>query len=713
MRVAFAIFKVFPHGGIARDLHKIAAECLARGHQVRIYAMQWEGEPLPGAERVLLPQRGVRSHVRQRRFAAAVLDHARRQPMDLLVGMNKMPELNVYFAGDSCFENKVRTQRPWLYRLTPRYRHFADFESAVFAVSARTRILAIAPVEVELFKAIYGTPAHRFHALPPGLERDRLALADAATAPCPEALRAELGVGDGELLLLFVGSGFIKKGLDRVLRGVAALSRPLCLRVRLLVVGHDKPKRFQRLARRLAIADRVRFLGGRDDVPTLLRVADAFVLPAYDEAAGIVILESVVAGVPTLATANCGYASYIEQAGAGLVTALPFKQEQFNADLTRLLESDERSAWSRRGRDLAKALDLHALASCAVDLLERFAAGGETPSVAFCAYRYAPAEPKYRPLLAAMAACREHGMNVRVYARTWQGPVPAGVELVRVPVAAMNDGKRFERYRGWVAEALRRVPDACVVGFERLPGIDLYYGRTCQGQAGTQANGAERRLSDLPIGLTAAPPDHAGVVLPRRACAGLRFDPDTVVFAMAGGDLASHGFERLLTGFGKLPDGLRQRCQLLALGELPDGFAAVARVLNLRQQVHVLPKSTTCQDLIQAADVFVELAYARSSSGWIFDAMAAGRAVVTHEWIEESGLVREADAGIVLAAPFRQSDCNRALVDLLDPADATARRERWQANAARFAASPSHYGHAAQAAELIAQQARRHGAVFA
>ena len=720
MRVAFAIFKVFPHGGIARDLRKIAGECLARGHKVRIYAMQWEGEPLLGAERVMLPQRGVRSHVRQRRFAAAVVDHARRQPMDLLVGMNKMPELNVYFAGDSCFENKVRAQRPWLYRLTPRYRHFADFESAVFAVSARTRILAIAPAEVEIFKAIYGTPAHRFHALPPGLERDRLALADVTTMPCREALRAELGVDGGELLVLFVGSGFVKKGLDRALRGVAALSNPLRQRVRLLVVGDDKAGRFRRLARRLGIADRVRFLGGRDDVPALLRSADAFVLPAYDEAAGIVILESVVAGVPTLATANCGYASYIERAKAGLVTAMPFEQERFNADLARLLESEERSTWSRRGRDLVKALDLHALAPCAVDLLERFAAGGETPSVAFCAYRYAPADPKYRPLLAVMAACREHGMNVRVYAHTWQGGVPAGVELVRVPVAAMNDGKCFERYRGWVAEALRRTPDACVVGFEHLPGIDLRYYRDhhrdhCDhhAQATPQTNGDGRGLAHLPIGLQAAPLDHAGVVLPRRACAGLRFDPDALVFAMAGGDLVSHGFERLLTGLGKLPDGLRQRCRLLALGELPDGFAAIARVLNLRKQVHILPADTTCRDLILAADVFVELAYARLSSGWIFDAMVAGRAVVTHEWIEESGLVREADAGIVLAAPFRQSDCNRALIDLIGTADATARRERWQVNAARFAANPAHYGHAAQAAELIAQQARRHGAVFA
>ncbi len=709
MRLAFAIFKYFPHGGISRDLRKIANECLARGHQVRIYAMLWEGEPLWGAELVMLPSRGLRSHVRQRRFAAAVADHFRRRPLDLFVGMNKMPGLDAYFAGDSCFENKVRTQRPWMYRLTPRYRHFADFENAVFAVAARTRVLALSPVEVEHFKAAYGTPAHRFHMLPPGVERDRVAFDDAATEACAKALRAELRVGDGELLLLFVGSGFVKKGLDRVLRGVAALPCELRERVRLVVVGDDKASRFRRLARRLRIAERVDFLGGRDDVAMLLRAADAFALPAYDEAAGMVILESAVAGVPTLVTANCGYAVHIEQANAGLVTPVPFEQERCNADLERLLKSDERSEWSRCGRSFGKEADIYSLAPRAVDFLERFAAGGEAPCVAFCAYRYTPAEPQYRPLIAVMEACRDRGMNVRVYAYAWQGPLPAGVELVRVPVAAMDNRKRVDRYRSWVAESLHSSPDACVVGFERMAGIDLYYGHACGAGSVLQTEGAEKRVAKLPIGLTATPPGTCTPV-PRRERAELRLGPDAVVFAMAGGDLVRHGFERLLTGLGRLPADLRERCQLLALGRLHDGFGSAARVLDLQNQVRVLPSGTTVQELILAADVFVDLAYARSSNGWIFDAMAAGRAIVTHEWIDESALVREADAGIVLAAPFRQSECNRALGTVLA---AAARRTRWQANAARFAANPAHYGHAAQAARLIAEEAQRRGAVFA
>ena len=712
MRVAFAIFKYFPHGGIARDLRKIASECLSRGHEVRIYAMQCEGELPAGAERVVLPARGVRSHVRQRRFAAAVAEHAGAAPTDLLVGMNKMPGLAVYFAGDSCFEHKVSTQRPWLYRLTPRYRHFADFERAVFAVSARTRILALSAVEAEHFKAVYGTPAHRFHALPPGIERDRVPRCDAETKARARALRTDLQVREGELLLLFVGSGFVKKGLDRVLRGVATLPERLRERVRLFVVGTDKAARFQRLARRLGLAEQVRFLGGRDDVPTLLAAADAFVLPAYDEAAGVAILESVVAGVPTLATANCGYAPYIERAGAGLVTPVPFEQARFNLDLQRLLESDQRGRWAQHGRRLADELDLYSLAPRAADLLERFAAGGEAPAVAFCAYRYMPADPKYRPLIPVMEACRDRGLNVSVYAYAWQGPVPEGVELVRVPVAAMAEGKRFDRYSSWVAAALSRAPNACVVGFERLPGVHLHYGADRPGndrQAREQANGDVCGMADLPVGL-AAEPLGTGGPLPRREHSALGVTADTVVFAMAGGDLVCHGFERLLIGFGKLPADRRQRCRLIAFGGPPEGFADAVRVLDLQEQVHVYTAGITCRELILAADVFVELAYAPSSCGWIFDAMAAGRAVVTHEWIDEAPLVREAEAGIVLAAPFRQSDCNRALIDLVDD---LAGRQRWQSNAARFAADPAHYGHAALAAERIAQQAQRHGAVFA
>ena len=686
MRIAFAIFKFFPHGGVARDLGKIVAECLERGHDVRIYAMTWQGPPLDGASAEVVPTRGLRSHVRQRRFAAEVAARVAARPVDLLVGMNKMPGLDVYYAGDSCFEDKARTQRPWIYRLTLRYRHFAAFEAAVFDPASATRILAISPPQSRIYRDIYGTPAHRFHDLPPGIERDRASANGQRSTPA----RRALGIDDAQLALLFVGSGFVKKGLDRVLRGVAALPPPLRQRTVLLVVGNDRRGRFQRLARRLRIAERVSFLGGRDDVPALLRAADAFALPASDENTGTVILESMVAGLPVLATANCGYAHYVERANAGIVTPTPFRQERFNADLERLLTAAERADWSRNGRSLGETEDVYGMPRRAVETLQRITNGDTAPLVAFCAYRFSPADSRYRALLPATAACAQLGLSVRVYAYSWRGDVPTGVELVRAPVAAMAEAHRQRRYRAWVAEALRRVPSACVFGFEPIDGIDLLCGRP-----NDPLTSAELRC--LPPGLGAGPPRTSK---PQRAAA----DGPSVVFALAGADLVKRGFERLLVGLGRLPNDLRSRVRLLALGDLPESFRQAARVHGLDDQIAVLDEDSTVAALIDQSDVFVDLAYAPSSNGWIFDALAAGRAVVTHDWIDEAALVRQANAGVVLSAPFQQRALNRALVDLVASPDQLA---RWRRRAACFSGDPKHYGQAARIAELIDGVARQ------
>ncbi len=111
---------------------KIARECQSRGHGVRIYAGRWEAQPRADFEVIEVPARGVTGHRRYARFAAWVLEHVRRHPVDLVVGMNKMPGLDVYYAGDSCYAEKASGQRNRLYRLLPRYRQFIRFERAVF-----------------------------------------------------------------------------------------------------------------------------------------------------------------------------------------------------------------------------------------------------------------------------------------------------------------------------------------------------------------------------------------------------------------------------------------------------------------------------------------------------------------------------------------------------------------------------------------------------
>ncbi|MCZ6618387.1 MAG: glycosyltransferase family 4 protein [Gammaproteobacteria bacterium] len=375
MQIAFCLFKYFPHGGISRDLMKMARECLHRGHRVRVYVLHWNAPELEEDcfELVIVPVTALTNHSRYERFAEWVRDHLDERPVDLVVGLNKMPGLDVYYAGDSCYEEKARTQRNLFYRFLPRYRHFASAERAVFDTASHTEILTISNVQTPIFRKHYRTPPERFHPLPPGIDRDRAAPANKNEIRAE--LRQEFGITENELLLLFVGSGFIKKGLDRVLFALHGLPGPLYERTRLFVLGNDNAEPFRRMAKRLGVDMLVRFLDGRDDVPRFLFSADGLLLPAYDENAGMVILEAMIARLPALVTPNCGYAHYLKDAGAGLVAPDPFRQEEFNQLVVELLTSEERSNWSTNGGAVAEREEIYLLAEKAVDYLEMFARG--------------------------------------------------------------------------------------------------------------------------------------------------------------------------------------------------------------------------------------------------------------------------------------------------------------------------------------------------
>jgi len=374
MQIAFCLFKYFPFGGLQRDLIKLSDECRRRGHRVRVYVVKWDAPEPEDIEVFVAPVRALSGHVLYQRYARWVANHLQQHPVDLLVGLNKMPNLDVYYAGDSCYEEKARTQRSFVYRLLPRYKHFSRFERAVFNRRSATQILTISDDQIPFFRKHYQTPLDRFHPLPPGIDRDRVPPANVAEVR--RDFRSEFDVASDEHLLLFLGSGFIKKGLDRALLAVHALPPEQFATTRLMVVGGDNAEYFRRMAARLGIAERVQFFSGRNDVPRFLFGADSLLLPAYDENAGMVILEAMIAGLPALITQNCGYAHYLADTHAGLVSPLPFRQARFNAQLVELMTSDARSTWQVNGRALAEDHNIYRLADVAVDYFERFAHHG-------------------------------------------------------------------------------------------------------------------------------------------------------------------------------------------------------------------------------------------------------------------------------------------------------------------------------------------------
>ncbi|SFA78003.1 glycosyltransferase family 4 protein [Azotobacter beijerinckii] len=368
MQLAFILYKYFPFGGLQRDFLRIALECQRRGHAIRVYSLFWEGETPAGFEVLIAPVKALFNHRRNEKFTAWVQADLARRPVERVVGFNKMPGLDVYYAADPCYEDKAQTLRNPLYRLWGRYRHFADYERAVFAPQSKAQVLMISELQQPLFVKHYGTPVGRFHLLPPGIAADRRAPANAGEIRA--GFRREFGLADDDLLLVQIGSGFKTKGLDRSLKALAALPGALKSRTRLIAIGQDDPRPFQLQAKALGLSGQVEIFKGRSDIPRFLLGADLLIHPAYNENTGTVLLEALVAGLPVLVTDVCGYAHYIAEAGCGQVVPSPFDQEHFNRMLADLLAADDRRALCRRnGLFYAETADLYSMPQRAADLI--------------------------------------------------------------------------------------------------------------------------------------------------------------------------------------------------------------------------------------------------------------------------------------------------------------------------------------------------------
>ena len=374
MDVALALFRYFPHGGMQRDLMATARSLQARGHAVTVYCHTFDA-PVPDDLAVeVLRAPGRTNHARATAFARAFAERAAAARPDVVLGFDKMPGLDLYFAADPCFVART-ADRPWPYRWTTRYRAFSALERGVFEAGG-ARVLLLDARQQESYQQHYGTPSERFLVLPPGVALDRRRGDDA-----PERrrrCREVLALPEDAFVLLMLAANFELKGLDRVLRGIASLEPSARARTHLLAVGGGAAPKWTAQLDRLGLSTTCHLLPGRDDVPDLLQAADLVVHPARRDTTATVLLEAVAAGVPVLCTSVCGYADHIRSAKSGVVLDEPFSQPQFDRALGELVTTDL-THMQRAARSYAAEIDLHGMhARIADEVEQRYESGRAT-----------------------------------------------------------------------------------------------------------------------------------------------------------------------------------------------------------------------------------------------------------------------------------------------------------------------------------------------
>ena len=178
-----------------------------------------------------------------------------------------------------------------------------------------------------------GVPRDRLRVVPYGLDVEKFLL---ATRHWPENVPRLRG----RFMILCPARFVAVKGHRVLLEAVHKLKKEFRLTVWLAGEG-DLRGELEAYSAELGLEDNVVFLGARDDVPALIRMADVVVLPSLQDTLPFTVMESQVAGVPLVASRVGGIPEMIEDGRTGLL-ASPGNPEDLAAKLGSLLRDDRR-----------------------------------------------------------------------------------------------------------------------------------------------------------------------------------------------------------------------------------------------------------------------------------------------------------------------------------------------------------------------------------
>lgn len=345
-RLALVRQKYRPDGGAERFVSRALEALEDQNLDLSVITREWQGDVNPNWHIHLCDPMKWGRVSRERGFANAARKIWQQEKFDIVQSHERIPGCDIYRAGDG-------VHRRWLLqrsRLLPAWRgkrlltdRFHSYvmraEREMYAAPELKSVICNAQMIKNEIMADFGLPDEKITVIYNAIDNQKFL---PATEALRHQLRQQFNIPQQAHCLIFVGSGFERKGLEAAIRAVAATNSIL------LVVGQDKDeKSYRGLAQSLGCEQRIRFMGVQKQTLPFYQAADALLLPTLYDPFPNVILEAMSCGLPVITSQTCGGAEFIQQGVNGFV---------FDAlDIASLAESIRELPVVALGSDMAAA----------------------------------------------------------------------------------------------------------------------------------------------------------------------------------------------------------------------------------------------------------------------------------------------------------------------------------------------------------------------
>lgn len=382
MKIALVIQNAEPQrGGAERYTANLAADLVARGHEVHLLAQRFARNVEPAQQVRLAGAAGTRVG-RYETLLHSLARHLTETQYDIVHAMLPVWHCNLYqphagIEADNLARGHLKHATPVTRllakvgnQLNRRRRLVADVEHQMIAGRHPPLILCLSDYVRQAAIRHYPGRADHMTILHNGVDLSRF---DPALRPqAGDEIRQRFRIPPQTIVALMIAQDFRRKGLRTAIGALALLEPAERARTMLVVVGKDAVEPYANLARRLGVGDRIRFAGPTDDAYAFYRAADLFILPTSHDPCSLVVLESLAMGVPVLTTQFNGAGELITPGKHGQVVTDPADASAFANAWRQFLVPAARSRSSQACLELRQQLSQERHITQLIELYKTF-----------------------------------------------------------------------------------------------------------------------------------------------------------------------------------------------------------------------------------------------------------------------------------------------------------------------------------------------------
>ncbi len=363
------------HGGGEKYPLDLAQAMIDLGHEVHLVGHLIESAPAAAVRHLLIPPRRPRL-LRPLLFSRRVEQLLAKERFDFSYAMTRSLGADATFLGGGVAVHHLAMRYP---RTLARWCHIAlrpvnlvnnHLERQLYHRNPHAYVVANSELAKGHLMQFYDVPAAHIFVVRHGI--DHVVFNLEARAKHRAATRVELGIGDGDMAVVFVANNYRLKGLPVLIEATGILRRDVPDHpMRIIVVGKGKAAEYRLLAHKHGVGDRLYFVGQSTEVHRYYAAGDVFALPTQYDPFAVVTLEAMACGLPAVTSRENGACEVIEAGRTGYVLESPRDARELAECLRQLVDADVRQ---RMGQAAAATTLPFTHRANAVATLDAFAA---------------------------------------------------------------------------------------------------------------------------------------------------------------------------------------------------------------------------------------------------------------------------------------------------------------------------------------------------